>query len=433
VRVVVFLQLQIQNEDLLAHLGDFNSYLVDRLIRHHIIAYGNNIYIFNGSYYQRDDAELKCLIERCDRSVSRKYSESQYNVIHNLLVARCNIDPALINANECYIPFKNGYYNVKTGILEPSTYTEYYTYCIQFDYTSTAQCPKFITYLEQVLPDKTYRDRLCIFLATCFTSSIDLQKALMLYGAGGNGKSVIIDTIRYIFANVSTNIQLKNIGDRFNQILFMNNLINYYDDISHEDLATDSYIKTMTGSDHLSGEYKGLNDRITYKNTIHAIFTCNQVPAPLFNVSEAFWDRWVIIPFLQRFRGTERQNPNLTRELQQEAEGIIAYLLTFLPRKTELRRIKNEETRRLWLLYGESVYSFYEQCEKNDDFYVKTTELFNKYQIFCSNLKISQATYDKFGKTMSKLGISKMPHIIANYPTPQMCYIGIDYITEDTI
>jgi putative DNA primase/helicase len=392
--------------------GDINSDIA-RMIRTfcRVVGYANVLMVFNGIHYVIDDSALKRLVEMCYLTRNKEYKESGYNTVRSLLLAHCEIDPMKMNWDQRYIPFMNGYLNIATMQLEPANPDSLFSYCIQYNYNPTATCPTWIRYLEQALtnePGENFRDRFCIFLSTCFTNNIDLQKFLLMCGPGGTGKSVAISWLASTLANVASNIQLRSIGDRFNQIAYNNKLINFFDDISHEDLEDGSALRTITGLDIYTGEIKQVQGHITYRNMIKMIFTCNQIPTPQFNVGIEFWDRPLIIPFTKRFRGTAQQDPKLSQKLKAETEGIIYYLLQFLSRKDELRQIPDKQTQSLWYRWGDSIYSFYEYCEKTPNSITKTQDFYTQYNNYCTANDLAHATFEKFGKILGHLGISKI-------------------------
>jgi Predicted ATPase len=93
-----------------------------------------------------------------------------------------------------YINLKNGLFNLETWELEPHNpeYLSIQQIPITFDKNGT--CPKIEQFLNQVLTpqDVTLTLEWIGYLLTPDTSH---QKALIFYGAGGNGKSVLLDLI----------------------------------------------------------------------------------------------------------------------------------------------------------------------------------------------------------------------------------------------
>ena len=70
---------------------------------------------------------------------------------------------------------------------------------------------------------------------------------------------------------------------------------------------------------------------INYRNST------NNLPT-ITDRSGAVFDRMRIIPFEQRFRGTEKQNINLTEELLEELPGILNFAIAGLAKLRKLRQ-----------------------------------------------------------------------------------------------
>jgi phage/plasmid-associated DNA primase len=258
------------------------------------------------------------------------------------------------------------------------------------------------------------------------TSSINLQKALVLYGPGGNGKTAAAEVMMHILGQLKCQVALQNLGDRFNKILFYQKLGNIYDDLSHTDLLEDGFFKQLTGSGEVEAEFKNSNARLKYRNTCKLLFTCNQLPSPRFDISTAFFDRWIIIPFLQRIRGTHMQDIDLGKKLDSELPYICMYLLSFLSRKKELLKINQLETAKTWMMYSNSVLSFMETVDRSPDGAVQCTDFYKVYIKYCGEKNLISKSFKAFGSILQDMGISRIQKEICTYKTIQWCYIGVD-------
>jgi phage/plasmid-associated DNA primase len=192
----------------------------------------------------------------------------------------------------------------------------------------------------------------------------------------------------------------------------MNKLLIYHDEIDPDALQSATQFKALTGTlKKITGELKGVQDEVTYDLETKIIYAGNRIPTPKFVPDDAFWDRWIIIPFTQRIRGTAEDNKKFTEEkLFPETEGIIAYLMPYLSRLNELNAITKEEIRHLWYRWGESPFAFYEECNINPNISTESQELFQQYKIYCQWALLPQCTAKRFGMVMAELGISYMQH-----------------------
>ncbi len=73
-------------------------------------------------------------------------------------------------------------------------------YQLSFDSDSDATCPQFDEFLDYVLPEKQAQDVLMEMIGYCFipTRKLKLERSMMLYGEGANGKGVIYELVKEI-------------------------------------------------------------------------------------------------------------------------------------------------------------------------------------------------------------------------------------------
>ncbi len=101
-----------------------------------------------------------------------------------------------ISKGKVLINLMNGTFEVspkgtKLRSFDPS---DFITYQLQFEYEPAATAPLFKAYLDRVLPDQDSQRVLGEYLGYVFikheSKVLKLEKVLLLYGSGANGKSV---------------------------------------------------------------------------------------------------------------------------------------------------------------------------------------------------------------------------------------------------
>lgn len=376
-----------------------------------LLNHDGRIYVFNGNHYIYDYMALKRLIVASYLMVNKRYTKENYELILSLLLSHVLPMPDVVNANKNYIPFKNGYLHIPTMQLIPPNPDLYYTHGINWDYDPNIACPEWDAYLKKALPDQKSRDQLCIYLAYCFTLDVDLRRALLLIGPGGNGKSVALSWLVHTLGQANcVDMPLNLLGERFNKSKYINKLLIYHDEIDPDALESATQFKALTGTlKQITGEIKGVQEEVTYCLESKMIYAGNRIPTPKFVPDDAFWDRWIIIPFLQRIRGTADDNKKFTEEkLYPETVGIIAYLMPYLSRLNELNTITKEEIRHLWYRWGESPFAFYEESLIDPDNSTDTQDLFQQYKKYCQWALLPQCTLKRFGQVLAELGISRI-------------------------
>lgn len=146
--------------------------------------------------------------------------------------------------------------NFLNGTLEISDTAEFMrgfdksdllTYQLPFDYDEAAVCPMFDRYLLRVLPEESSRMVLAEFLGWVFLRELKLEKVLVLFGDGHNGKSVFFDIICALLgANNVANYGLSSLSKMENRCALGSALLNFGSEIN-ERCDADLFKKMASG------------------------------------------------------------------------------------------------------------------------------------------------------------------------------------------
>jgi P4 family phage/plasmid primase-like protien len=230
----------------------------------------------------------------------------------------------------------NGIYNLSSHRLESHTADWLSPIQLPITYDPSADCPGWDEFLEAVLPPDAYREQVTFQLAALlmipYTAA---QKALLLQGGRGTGKS------RFLFGQRSflgaRNCAAKSLHtleeNRFASAYVYGKLANICPDLPGRDLESTSKFKEITGEDVIDAEYK-FGKQFQFKPFARLLFSANQPPQSK-DTTDAFLDRWWVIPFNQRFEGCPEQiaAKELDRRLRdpRELSGVLNRALRWLP------------------------------------------------------------------------------------------------------
>ena len=151
-------------------------------------------------------------------------------------------------------------------------------------------------------------------LGDLLTPDRSVQKAICLLGEGGNGKSVFLDlATHFVGAENVCHLSLQRLeADRFSAARLYGKLANICTDLPGERLSSSAMFKAITGCDRITAEVK-YRDSFEFTPFARLLFSANRLPASS-DASQAFFDRWLIVPFANRFRQTRaRDTPAHTR------------------------------------------------------------------------------------------------------------------------
>jgi putative DNA primase/helicase len=113
-------------------------------------------------------------------------------------------------------------------------------------------------------------------------------------------------------------------------------LANICADISSHELRMTGIFKQLTGGDVIRAEKKH-RDAFEFTNVAKLSFSANEIPATR-DASSAFFDRWIVLRFPTRFRGTSAEHKNLGRQIAANPAEMSGVLNRALRGLTRLRR-----------------------------------------------------------------------------------------------
>jgi putative DNA primase/helicase len=259
-------------------------------------------------------------------------------------------------------------------------------------YDPKARCPAIERFVRQVLPDERDVELFFELIGYLMVPDNTQQKAVMLLGPGGNGKSTALNLATTFLGgrtNVS-NVPLQKIDDnRFASSDLYGVLANVCADLDATAMTSTSEFKKIVGGDPIHAERKH-RDAFTFTPYARLVFSTNE-PPPSSDVSQAFFDRWIILPFEQRFRGTEAEDKNLILKLTTPSElsGLLNLALTGLGRLREnggfTTSAATQEAGKQFRISVDSAAAYiHEAVEIGPDYRTKMADLFSSYCAWCA-------------------------------------------------
>jgi len=164
------------------------------------------IYLYNGTFWAEIDKETfqKFLGEAAERMGVAKFSARFYQFREQLFkqfLATAYLPTPKSDKNTVLINLQNGTFEISPHgtKLRPFNRLDFITYQLPFEYNPQAKAPLFKAYLNRVLPDPERQMVLAEYLGFVFikhgSNTLKEEKALILYGAGANGKSVFFEVV----------------------------------------------------------------------------------------------------------------------------------------------------------------------------------------------------------------------------------------------
>lgn len=206
-------------------------------------------------------------------------------------------------------------------VLNPHTPDLVSTVLLPYAFDPTAQCPRWIRFLEEIFPDENSRHLLQQIFGYCLTFDTSLQKFFVFIGTGANGKSVVLAVLRLLVGseNVSA-LPLAKFGSNHELVVTLGKLLNITSEVGEVDRIDEGLLKQFTGGDimHFNPKYE---KPFTAKPTAKLVVGTNTRPA-FRDRSEGTWRRLIVLPF-PVIIPEDKRNPCLESDLATELSGIL--------------------------------------------------------------------------------------------------------------
>lgn len=351
-------------------------------------------------------------------------------------VSRCGINELLFlvqtfqaNAEAAVAPdlnllcLLNGTLDLRTGELiehRPEHNLKCQINCI---WDPSEQCYRWDQFLDEIVdggPDCNEKLQLLQeWFGYCLIPDNSQHKFLWLVGAGGNGKSVLLDILRQLVgpSNVS-DAHIERLGDKGVRAELENKLVNISAEMGAEATIADGYLKSIVAGDFIEAERK-FKDSFSFRPTVRLVGSTNHLPR-LLDLSDGFFRRAMILQFNRQFLDGER-DPHLTEKLVAELPGILAWAVEGLKnlRKRGYFVIPSSSIEALnqYRLDSDPERMYFDECLVEDPTGEGMTpnSLYADYVEWCRRSGHRAKSKINFGKRLSEFGIVNRRGHSSNY------------------
>ncbi len=246
---------------------------------------------------------------------------------HNVHVVACpedfDCDPLLFNV-------ANGTIDLRTGELRPHRRDDAIMKLAPIDYDPNATCPRWDRFLEEVLPAPDLRAFVQRAVGYCLTGDTSEQIVFIAHGAGENGKSVFIETIKSVLGEYAQSAAKETFTTTRDSDKVPNDLASMVGARLISVIETDqgrrldeALVKAVTGGDEVRCRFMRA-EWFTYKPTFKPWLITNHKPQ-IRGADHAIWRRIRLVPFEVTIP-PERRDKHLADYLARtETAGILRW------------------------------------------------------------------------------------------------------------
>lgn len=356
-----------------------------------------NIFLYNGTYWSEIDKErfqsflgevaLKMGVEKFKGKIHTFKDE-----LHKQFMSEAYLPNPKEKNKSILINLLNGTYEIYDNNRKLRDYesTDFITHQLPFNYDEKATSPLFENYLNEVLPDVDKQKVFAEFCGYIFVkpSFLKLEKILILFGSGANGKSVFFEILNALLGkeNVS-NFSLQSLTNEngYYRAKIANKLVNYASEINGK-LETDIFKQIASG--------EPIEARLPYGEpfilTEYAklIFNCNELPKDVEHTN-AFFRRFLIIGFDITIPENKQDKDLANKIIKNELSGVFNWVLKGLDRLIEQKQFSKceaiDNARVDYEKQSDSVQLFISEYEYKSSAseYMLISSLYPLYKNFC--------------------------------------------------
>ena len=407
------------NNSVAAKIGIIGKSMCDSVLKSDVRMYRREVFAFNGTYYESIDGAIfvKLLIDVME---DLRFG-FEFIVNHRKKVIEFVIDNLIkkdIVPERNIIPFKNCLLNTATMEVSPHSPDHDILYCLNYEYSKEAECPRWIEFLKQVLPKEGLIEVLQEYLGLLFVDrdALKLEEMLVLLGGGSNGKSVVFETIFRMLGerNVSTydiSSLVKGNSYEYNLAAIDGKILNYTSELDPKDFSSELTKKLISGEPVMARQI--YSKPIMLKNI--PLFICNANKLPQTDdKTHGFFRRLLIIPFEVTIAEKD-QDKELSVKLRSEFPGILNWIIEgrkrILASKVQFTKVNDiDRIKEEYRVIQDSVYGFLKtnrlsaHGDKVHRYSIASSDLYRNYSEYCKDVTKSPYGKNMFTSNLKGLG-----------------------------
>lgn len=243
-----------------------------------------------------------------------------------------SITPDLLDADPWVLNVNNGTLDLRTGQLRKQDRGDLITKLAPVDYDAEAPCPTWMKFLDSLMLGRPglveYLQRA---IGYSLTGDVSLKKLFVCFGGGDNGKTTMLETVRFILGDYAGSIPIQSLlhtrqaagRDASPDIAALRGR-RFVTTSEADDGArlNESLIKHLTGMGEISCRdlYSG---QFTFMPS-HKLFLDTNHKPTVRGTDKGIWTRLRLIPFELQLKESQKDTALLTK-LEAEAAGILTW------------------------------------------------------------------------------------------------------------
>jgi P4 family phage/plasmid primase-like protien len=233
------------------------------------------------------------------------------------------------------LAFMNGFLNVSAdgARLMPHSPDHRVTVGLSMSYDPAARPHRHERYLSEVFaPDDpadadAKKQLIQQFVgATLVGIATRFQAALVLTGAGSNGKSVLIDVVKALFPPASViAIAPQELGQEYRRAMLASARLNAVSEMPEREVIDSEAFKAIISGDTITGR-RIREAPFSFRPAAGHLLSANRLPGTT-DQSHGFWRRMLPIEFRRQFSAADKDTELASKIIAAEMPGVAAWAI----------------------------------------------------------------------------------------------------------
>ena len=369
--------------------------------------------VYTGSHWQIVGSQLyKDFIGRCAMKCGVPESLRMNPVFMRALFESVAFNLAAsrsqkIPKSEVWLNMHNGTLVISsdgTVTLRKHRKEDLFRYTLPYSYDPQAECPQWDNFIDRVLPAPDAQQLLREFIGYIFMSDHRLEKMLLLYGEGLNGKSVTLEVVESLLG--SSNVSYLSLSDLSNDDVKRACIEDKKLNVSHESGkdVNPNVLKQMTSGEPvlIRNLYRDPRMINNYGKLIAAFNILPRAENTL-----GFFRRLLILHY-QVTIPREEIDRQLAAKLKGELSGILNWVLKTLPALMTRNGFSPSESceRALeqYRLQSDNVKLFLNEMCEPSEYSMLAKDIFDAYRSYCLSSSLKPLGKTRFYDRLESLG-----------------------------
>jgi P4 family phage/plasmid primase-like protien len=378
-------------------------------LRHFLQPKLKELYLQLLDYYKNNDYDKKKIKALKDIIKSFDNTTLKNNIMTELIeIYTVNKNPnrdftKKLDSNNFLIGFNNGIYDLQKFEFREGEFSDYITLSVGYDYNDkhTEKYPELLKFLEDIQPNKEEREYMLTYLSIGLIGNM-LELFTILTGCGRNGKSKLIELLKYTLGDYFGSVQSQlftrprpdaNSPDPGLLSLAKKRIVIASEPEKNSKLNS-GFIKFITGRDSTTLRNCHSNDMVDFTAKFITLLICNDIPE-CDDIDNAFSKRLRCIHFPTEFvtepKGNNQKkiDTNINENFNFWKMDFMLLLIEYYKKYNQTKTLGTTENILKWTNhYKENTdlyLQFLNECTEKSDTHIATTNLYETFKLWFKN------------------------------------------------